>query len=102
MPSSGSDRKSTRLNSSHTIISYAVFCLKKKKLKSDDKLGGRPLREKRQARDRPACDTMATRPLFFLLSRRFIMFGLVFYFFFFNYAGTTEIFTFSLPAALPI
>src|SRR3954467_5648693 len=25
-----SDRKSTRLNSSHTIISYAVFCLKKK------------------------------------------------------------------------
>src|SRR5438034_5197590 len=28
------DRKSTRLNSSHTVISYAVFCLKKKKLKS--------------------------------------------------------------------
>src|SRR3954449_5690720 len=26
-----SDRKSTRLNSSHTLISYAVFCLKKKK-----------------------------------------------------------------------
>src|SRR5260221_8949629 len=25
------DRKSTRLNSSHTVISYAVFCLKKKK-----------------------------------------------------------------------
>src|SRR5437588_12917329 len=25
-----SDRKSTRLNSSHTVISYAVFCLKKK------------------------------------------------------------------------
>src|SRR3954467_5648246 len=36
MPSSGVqtcalDRKSTRLNSSHTIISYAVFCLKKQK-----------------------------------------------------------------------
>src|SRR5438034_7993302 len=29
--SSTSDRKSTRLNSSHTVISYAVFCLKKKK-----------------------------------------------------------------------
>src|SRR5437588_1424961 len=28
------DRKSTRLNSSHTVISYAVFCLKKKR--SDD------------------------------------------------------------------
>src|SRR5436190_6049417 len=27
---SASDRKSTRLNSSHTVISYAVFCLKKK------------------------------------------------------------------------
>src|SRR5690625_6510082 len=27
----GTDRKSTRLNSSHVAISYAVFCLKKKK-----------------------------------------------------------------------
>src|SRR5256885_9399014 len=27
----GGDRKSTRLNSSHLVISYAVFCLKKKK-----------------------------------------------------------------------
>src|SRR5438132_10452979 len=31
------DRKSTRLNSSHTVISYAVFCLKKKK-----KINARP------------------------------------------------------------
>src|SRR5256885_8146119 len=32
------DRKSTRLNSSHLVISYAVFCLKKKKsIKCDDK-----------------------------------------------------------------
>src|SRR5258708_11855087 len=30
------DRKSTRLNSSHQIISYAVFCLKKKKNKRKD------------------------------------------------------------------
>src|SRR2546430_7335775 len=29
--SGGADRKSTRLNSSHSQISYAVFCLKKKK-----------------------------------------------------------------------
>src|SRR2546422_7741309 len=29
------DRKSTRLNSSHGYISYAVFCLKKKKKKTD-------------------------------------------------------------------
>src|SRR5689334_24415975 len=30
------DRKSTRLNSSHSSISYAVFCLKKKKKKTTD------------------------------------------------------------------
>src|SRR5438034_5624269 len=30
-PHDALDRKSTRLNSSHTVISYAVFCLKKKK-----------------------------------------------------------------------
>src|SRR5256885_13204743 len=29
-PVGGQDRKSTRLNSSHLVISYAVFCLKKK------------------------------------------------------------------------
>src|SRR5260221_7649359 len=32
------DRKSTRLNSSHTVISYAVFCLKKKKKMNSSKL----------------------------------------------------------------
>src|SRR5207248_11041832 len=32
-PGHGRDRKSTRLNSSHRTISYAVFCLKKKKKK---------------------------------------------------------------------
>src|SRR5258708_26831615 len=32
-----SDRKSTRLNSSHQIISYAVFCLKKKKHASSNR-----------------------------------------------------------------
>src|SRR3989442_10901629 len=34
------DRKSTRLNSSHVRISYAVFCLKKKKRGSDRGRGG--------------------------------------------------------------
>src|SRR5689334_24094669 len=33
VPAASSDRKSTRLNSSHSSISYAVFCLKKKKKK---------------------------------------------------------------------
>src|SRR2546426_3512525 len=31
VPTNAGDRKSTRLNSSHLVISYAVFCLKKKK-----------------------------------------------------------------------
>src|SRR5688572_31657349 len=34
----GPDRKSTRLNSSHSQISYAVFCLKKKKKKQNNTL----------------------------------------------------------------
>src|SRR5947209_14558802 len=36
-PTRARDRKSTRLNSSHANISYAVFCLKKKKKKKDYK-----------------------------------------------------------------
>src|SRR2546430_7375045 len=34
------DRKSTRLNSSHSQISYAVFCLKKKKINSNQRTIG--------------------------------------------------------------
>src|SRR5258708_14207657 len=40
------DRKSTRLNSSHQIISYAVFCLKKKKTRQTPAL---PVHSHRQA-----------------------------------------------------
>src|SRR5256885_8739349 len=36
------DRKSTRLNSSHLVISYAVFCLKKKKNTPHDIMSHRP------------------------------------------------------------
>src|SRR2546427_9229280 len=42
----GGDRKSTRLNSSHSQISYAVFCLKKKKKKNTD--GHTPVEKKTQ------------------------------------------------------
>src|SRR5260221_7519228 len=49
------DRKSTRLNSSHTVISYAVFCLKKKKhtseLQSHSDLVCRLLLEKKKYRN---------------------------------------------------
>src|SRR5215510_8138305 len=69
------DRKSTRLNSSHVAISYAVFCLKKK--------------DARQRRDAGAAahegrDRQALR------------------FFFFNDTATTEIYTLSLHDAPPI
>src|SRR5438132_3457977 len=40
------DRKSTRLNSSHTVISYAVFCLKKKKKKQKKTIKNRHKRNK--------------------------------------------------------
>src|SRR5256885_6625722 len=37
----GLDRKSTRLNSSHLVISYAVFCLKKKNEQAADRVAHR-------------------------------------------------------------
>src|SRR2546430_260601 len=68
------DRKSTRLNSSHSQISYAVFCLKKKKT---------------ETRLIPIhISSISLRSLFF--------------FFFFNDTATTEIYTLSLHDALPI
>src|SRR5437660_6200433 len=42
LPLPTEDRKSTRLNSSHVAISYAVFCLKKKKTKYGESSRTRP------------------------------------------------------------
>src|SRR5256885_10521420 len=47
------DRKSTRLNSSHLVISYAVFCLKKKRL--DGPTGNEVARHRRRYLNRPGC-----------------------------------------------
>src|SRR5215204_4254988 len=47
-PEAREDRKSTRLNSSHTVISYAVFCLKKKKKKEEEK----KIKKKKEKRKR--------------------------------------------------
>src|SRR5215475_4867022 len=80
------DRKSTRLNSSHVKISYAVFCLKKKK--KNEKSNGRhasALAYRSQLRKRSLCPLSAFR-----------------LFFFFNDTATTEIYTLSLHDALPI
>src|SRR6266446_2542078 len=87
------DRKSTRLNSSHLVISYAVFCLKKKKqearcIRADQKTARR---RRAAARWRSA-----QRPLKCprSMNRRLL--------FFFNDTATTEIYTLSLHDALPI
>src|SRR6476660_8041867 len=96
------DRKSTRLNSSHQIISYAVFCLKKKK-----ELGrGEPRRNK-------SMDTLLAayrvgarvswRELSTSASAAGVEAGTMAQFvFFFNDTATTEIYTLSLHDALPI
>src|SRR2546427_1971627 len=48
-----SDRKSTRLNSSHSQISYAVFCLKKKKDKKNNRHFNQCMTNNRSPRLRP-------------------------------------------------
>src|SRR5215204_2067606 len=83
------DRKSTRLNSSHKVISYAVFCVKKK----NPGLPGLQLQEAVVRGLRPqltlALDAVPARA------------GTDRYFFF-NVTPTTEIYTLSLHDALPI
>src|SRR2546427_2439302 len=55
-PGRSADRKSTRLNSSHSQISYAVFCLKKKK--EHERSGGQHL-ENQPRRHLPSSHTRA-------------------------------------------
>src|SRR5689334_8463534 len=79
------DRKSTRLNSSHSSISYAVFCLKKKKrIKSSTAFF--------------IMHSLHTyiQPIVAVMSQQHIIS------FFFNDTATTEIYTLSLHDALPI
>src|SRR3989337_1480163 len=96
------DRKSTRLNSSHGSISYAVFCLKKKK-------------NKPKTTSQASATTVAghgvssTSLLTSLCLTSHCSIGCVrlslcsfFFFFFFNDTATTEIYTLSLHDALPI
>src|SRR5216684_8338372 len=48
----GEDRKSTRLNSSHGYISYAVFCLKKKKKKKREKEKKKKKRKEKKRKEK--------------------------------------------------
>src|ERR1022692_3638545 len=82
---SSSDRKSTCLNSSHLVISYAVFCLKKKSDHLVD-LGFR--QDAFCQRVHHPWSRLSIRPRFEI--------------FFFNDTATTEIYTLSLHDALPI
>src|SRR6476620_6255166 len=82
------DRKSTRLNSSHANISYAVFCLKKKKtatLAGEKKLSDVELLSRTDI-------SIRDERCIYCLQRRF----------FFSDPATTEIYTLSLHDALPI
>src|SRR6266566_2368560 len=82
------DRKSTRLNSSHLVISYAVFCLKKKKQSApgavhfacEERAGGRSDSNGSKVISADQANVC----------------------FFFNDTATTEIYTLSLHDALPI
>src|ERR1035441_6933607 len=80
------DRKSTRVNSSHLGISYAVFCLKKKQPREA---------EEAEAREqRPAAPLHHEGEPHDAVGHRVV--------FFFNDTATTEIYTLSLHDALPI
>src|SRR5215467_6756179 len=85
-PGSGArDRKSTRLNSSHLVISYAVFCLKKKKPHHDLKYLPPANHRRRCAADRAQDPDPVGGPSFV-----------------FNDAAPNEIYALSLHDALPI
>src|SRR6266511_4160045 len=97
------DRKSTRLNSSHVKISYAVFCLKKKKNPRTRWRGSQTTstRSKRgtQTRPVPPSGTVFLRSVYLLIV---VWSRVCCFFFFFNDTATTEIYTLSLHDALPI
>src|SRR6266511_2552636 len=97
------DRKSTRLNSSHVKISYAVFCLKKK----TKRLRQEQIQHRTRTTGRTSPPTSAV--VHVQLVRRILdVDGIVVahrdhpVFFFFNDTATTEIYTLSLHDALPI
>src|ERR1039458_2248176 len=102
MPSSSIDRKSTRLNSSHLGISYAVFCLKKKN-RYDRRprilLYTRPLAPPGVYGTRAAAG--ATHPLN-RIGKIVISIPFKVYFFFFVVPGPPKIFPFSPPTAFSL
>src|ERR1039457_2376588 len=96
----GLDRKSTRLNSSHLVISYAVFCLKKHSCNPETSMSAL-VKPKSAAVALPCCLECRARAL------RVNPWGKSISnphpgSFFFNDTAASEIYTLSLPDALPI
>src|ERR1022692_4492549 len=96
------DRKSTRLNSSHLVISYAVFCLKKnrERLEKFDEFTQRVNRILDARAAAPGRDRVTWIAALRVGRRRGL--ARVRLLFFFNDTATTEIYTLSLHDALPI
>src|SRR3989337_1218546 len=106
MPSSGGqkcalDRKSTRLNSSHGSISYAVFCLKKNRFVIEVAFVVLLTRVPADTRHRRSRHSAGRNSSSYEGQSR-AAYSVVFYRFFFNDTATTEIYTLSLHDALPI
>src|SRR6516164_9443570 len=97
------DRKSTRLNSSHSSISYAVFCLKKKKTYAVVPNTIRAISTSATSISRSfSISLYFHRDDQVPISQHDIHQRLLLLFFFFNDTATTEIYTLSLHDALPI
>src|SRR3954470_23883446 len=96
------DRKSTRLNSSHVEISYAVFCLKKDKLQATRHPPDFNNWQRKLFRPRPHTTRLEWVAPTFAASRQAPCAGPRGVFFFFNERATTEIYALSLPGPLPI
>src|SRR3954464_5506417 len=97
-----SDRKSTRLNSSHTIISYAVFCLKKKaqKARRAARATVQPHATRAAARGHPASPSEALSAV--AAARRPWSLRIAVGVFFFNDPATPETYPLPPPPAFPL
>src|ERR1039457_4105968 len=95
-PGSKVDRKSTRLNSSHLVISYAVFCLKKHSFVPEDSIEVVATFPGQEYRDKEGDQVTAC------LSQAKAGNDKDFQVFFFKVPATTEISTLTLQDALPI
>src|ERR1039457_3899433 len=96
------DRKSTRLNSSHLVISYAVFCLKKKKKKTENIASNeRRTRRRNIPRLRHAYARLYRSARRMLRAQLFGCQRLFFFFFFFKWRAAHRFPPFPPPRPFP-